>query len=159
MSKKVNKPAFRTAYDASHHGVVNRVQKRFEKPSRTKQEFKDDCNINLVWAKFVKTGRAEVLQNARANYVDLIALPESYQESLNLVLRSRQAFEALPSDIRARFDNDPGQFLAAAQSDPQGLYELLGGKPEDDSTVASASPATPVPGPSSDEAPASSNAD
>ena len=47
---------------------------------------------------------------------------ESYQEALNKVVFAQQAFEQLPSNIRAEFENRPDKMLAAfdkAEKDPQ----------------------------------------
>ena len=94
----------------------------FSQPSRTKQEFANECDINQIVANFLKTGRLDTLQNARSMYVDLANAPQSYHESLDLVIRSGEAFQALPSDIRAKFNNDVSQFLEAAYHNPEAVF-------------------------------------
>lgn len=92
---------------------------------RTKDEFKDDCDVNKIWANYVRTGRLDQLQKAKGFYADLTNVPQTYQESLNLVIRTRETFEALPADIRNAFGNSVDAFLLAAHENPDGLFELL----------------------------------
>lgn len=117
---------------------------------RTKDEFKDDCDVNKIWANFVKTGRMDQLQKAKGFYADLTNVPTSYQESLNLVIHARETFDALPSDIRNAFGNDVQQFMAAAQDNPEGLFEVLKPLQPIDGTAA-----TPVAPPKAEPPPAS----
>lgn len=80
--------------------------------SMTKQEFVADCDIHNILAEFKVTGQIKHLAaNAAAGvYADLSALPD-FQEALNTVVAGEAAFASLPSKLRARFENDPAQFL------------------------------------------------
>lgn len=82
-------------------------------PSRTKQEFKAECDINNVLKQYKQTGMVRHISNraAAGAYQDL---PDSidFQESMNIVLAAQTAFSTLPSLVRERFGNDPSQFLA-----------------------------------------------
>jgi len=93
-------------------------------PSMTKQEFQFECDINNVIKSFSQTGMFKHV-SARAASGSYEDLPESYdfQESLDQVARAREAFMTLPSKLRARFGNDPAEFLAFAH-DPGNLEEL-----------------------------------
>ena len=88
---------------------------------RTKQEFKDECDLNVLMKKYEKTG---VLPPARGQprYVDAFDLP-SYQEALTVLSEADRAFMALPARVRGEFDNDPEKFVAFA-SDPQNVDRL-----------------------------------
>lgn len=124
---------------------------------RTKDEFKDDCDVNKIWANYVRTGRLDQLQKAKGHYSDLTAVPTSYQESLNLVVQTREMFDELPSDIRNAFANDVQLFMEAAAENPDGLFELLetiqpiDGKPA--TPVAPAKPQAPPAPPEGETAP------
>lgn len=109
---------FRTAYDKEHVRSII----RFELPSRTKQEFKDQCDMNLIVQNFLKTGRLDQIDQAKAQYLDLAATPQSYQESLNLVIGAADAFSSLPANIRAAYDNSVSVFLEAAYHDPDAVF-------------------------------------
>lgn len=80
--------------------------------SLTKQSFKDECDVNNIVALYARTQDASLL-NARLAAGQFADLPAGfeYQDALNLVVEGRQAFEALPSKIRERFNNDPAKFL------------------------------------------------
>lgn len=80
-----------------------------EEPSRTKQSFADSVNVNNIIASYSKTG---VLKNVpeQPMYGDFTAAPD-YLAALNVSARARENFEALPAKVRARFNNDPKQFL------------------------------------------------
>lgn len=89
-----------------------------KEPSRTKQSFKDECDINNI----VKSFRTvqDILDLTARNKQGVFAdLPDQfeYQEGLNTIIQARTAFDALPARIRNRFENDPAQFLEF-MSDP-----------------------------------------
>lgn len=107
-----------------------RTQVQFNAPSMTKQSFKDECDINKLMKRWSASGdlsnvlRSFELENGfRASYGDYTGV-QSYHESLNRVLAAENAFMQLPSSLRERFRNDPGEFLAFVQ-DPENERELV----------------------------------
>lgn len=101
-----------------------RVQKFFYKPSCTKQSFAGEADINNLVRKFKQNPDliAAYSQNAqKAFYGDFDELPD-YREALHIVMRANEGFDALPSEIRKRFDNDPSQLLDFLE-DPANLEE------------------------------------
>lgn len=93
-------------------------------PSMTKQEFQYECDINNVIKAFSATGMFKHV-SARAGEGAYLDLPNSvdFQESLHQVQQAREAFMTLPSKLRARFDNDPAEFLAFSHN-PENLEEM-----------------------------------
>lgn len=81
-------------------------------PSMTKQEFKDECDINTILKQFTLTGMIDHINNSPAQWLDLPDVSD-YQASLAVVADAAAAFEALPSKVRDEFGNDPAAFLAA----------------------------------------------
>lgn len=79
-------------------------------PSKTKQSFKDECDINQIMKKFEKTGILPDLIKTNPVYGDF-SDPKTYQESLNLVHHAQEQFSNLSSKVRERFNNDPQKFL------------------------------------------------
>lgn len=80
-------------------------------PGKTKQEFKDEVDVNSIMAKYRRTG---LISHVRANpgtYADLTGLA-SYHESLNKVAQAQELFLALPATIRGKFENDPAKMVA-----------------------------------------------
>lgn len=90
-----------------------RVLKCFDKPSLTKQYFKDECDINKLVKKFCDVGslHAQTLQgHASGQYGDFSEIPD-YRSALDQVRRAGESFNALPAVVRARFQNDIAGFL------------------------------------------------
>lgn len=104
-----------------------RVQKFFSKPSLTRQEFRDECDLGLLLKKFGRTpeGRA-ALTNAQGfaegcRFDDVTAVPD-FRAARDAVNAANASFMALPAVVRRRFDNDPASFLDFLQN-PSNLDE------------------------------------
>jgi len=91
-------------------------------PSRTSQEFKDESDINNIMARYLKTGTVPVYADRLPFYVDASAYP-SFQEMQNVLIAANDAFMALPSAVRERFNNDPAKFVEFA-TDEANVEEL-----------------------------------
>lgn len=88
---------------------------KFNKPSRTKQAHKDECDINIILKKYIKNGILTHVAAYGGTYLDL-PNEVDYQSCLNFVIRAQSAFEQLPAHVRNRFNNDPAQFLKFAEN-------------------------------------------
>lgn len=91
------------------------------KPTRTQAHEADAANINAIVKKYHATG--ELPQNMQWKAMDLSAVPD-YQTMLQTVIHAENAFNALPSQIRKRFDNDPQQLLNFV-NDPKNTAEAV----------------------------------
>lgn len=80
-----------------------------DSPSRTQQHFRDECDINVLVARFARTGVPEAPEAPPLAVFDEVFDFQSAQQAL---IDANRAFMQLPSNLRARFQNDPGQFLA-----------------------------------------------
>lgn len=85
-------------------------------PTKTQQQFKDECDINNIMNKYTSTGQFTHLTSKQGTYGDFSQITD-YQEMLHTVKYAQDAFAALPADIRKRFNNDPGQLLEFVQND------------------------------------------
>lgn len=97
----------------THYGFDNRDENTGEiLPSMTRQSEMEACDIHNILKQFSQQGFEQLVRDnaARGQYADLTALPD-YQEALDIVLKSQQAFAALPSQVRERFQNDPARFV------------------------------------------------
>jgi phage internal scaffolding protein len=116
---------FRTPYD----GVDKSCKLSFyddngEKMiSCTEQHHKNDCDVNIILRKYDKTGLITHVNNAVKIYGDYSEVNE-YQENLNMVISAQNAFNELPSNIRKKFVNNPGQFFEFA-TNPENLPEMV----------------------------------
>lgn len=88
-----------------------RVQSLNDLPSRTIQSEKDSCDINLILRKFKTTG---VMSNVNTNSPLEVSFDEvvDFHSAMTQVASAQQAFATLPSALRKRFSNDPGELLA-----------------------------------------------
>ncbi len=77
-------------------------------PSRTQQHFRDECDINVLVARFARTGVPEAPEAPPMSTFDEVF---DYQSAMQAVIDARVSFQALPSKVRSRFQNDPAQFL------------------------------------------------
>lgn len=102
---------------------VPRVRISFQKPTRTKQSFQNECDINRIMRRFEKTGLVEHVNRHRGDYGDFMEAP-AYHEAMNRVASAQAAFMSLPARVRQRFGNDAGMFLAFVQ-DPKNIQEMV----------------------------------
>lgn len=91
------------------YGNNPRVQIYFSGNGRTKQSFKDECDINNLMAKYLKTGRMEHVNQALPRFECVSEY--DFQEAQNLIAQAASMFEDIPSKIRNRFENNPGKLL------------------------------------------------
>ncbi len=92
-------------------------------PGRTKQSFSEESNINLIMAKYEKTGMLDHFNQHEGQYGNFIAAPD-YHTSMNLIREAGEMFMEIPATIRAKFGNDPAQFLAFVQ-DPDNEDKMV----------------------------------
>ncbi len=85
----------------------------FPKKGRTKQSFRDECDINLIMAKYQKTGAIAHVNRHGADYGFATSL--DFTEAMRTVTIAQDMFLGLPSSIRSRFGNDPAAFLDFVQ--------------------------------------------
>lgn len=83
--------------------------------SRTKQSFKDECDINFIMKRYEKTGVIDFVNRRAARFGDATA--QDFHESMCLVRDASAAFDGLPAHLRSRFQNDPEQLLAFLDDD------------------------------------------
>lgn len=80
-------------------------------PSRTKQSFAAESDINAIVEKHRRTGLVTSV-NPRVGFFGDVSGVKDYASSLRLVQEAEGAFMALPSSVRDRFNNDPVRMLA-----------------------------------------------
>ncbi|WNK15022.1 MAG: internal scaffolding protein [Microvirus sp.] len=89
---------------------------------RTKQSFRDECDINRIMARYAKSGVLPDLIRGNPQYGDFSSVAD-YQSALNIVVLAEEQFASLDGQVRARFGNDPACFLSFC-SDPANRSEL-----------------------------------
>ena len=91
-------------------------------PSRTKQSFLEEADINNIMRKYINTGVLPV-GDRKPTYGDFSSGAE-YQDLQNQLIQAQQEFELLPADIRDRFGNSP-EAMIDFLSDPENEAEAI----------------------------------
>lgn len=112
-----NRPDIRCAYDR------RRVSFETVGPSLTDQSMAQECDINRILAKYQKTGVIDHLNRYEGSYGDFLDVPSDYQAAIDQVMAADEAFAALPSTLRRRFNNSVPEFLLYV-SDPANRDEM-----------------------------------
>jgi len=127
----------------------DRVSLKFPFPGRTKQSFRDECDINKIMLKWVATGQLPATNLGTPRYGDFTNSGD-YQDACNGVIAANEAFARLPAKTRDRMNNSPARLLEfLADPDNKEEAENLGliPKARPKATKAVAEPAKPVPTP------------
>lgn len=113
-------------------------------PTRTQQHQADETDINLIVKRYQQTG---MLPQGRLQplYGDFETL--DFHTAQNKIRAAQEAFAAIPAEIRARFNNDPGQFIEFA-ANPENADELVKLKLRDPPPRNDAAPGLPTRPPS-----------
>lgn len=114
---------FRTAFGEAHKVKVRFRDEEGNHDGMTEQHHKHICDINNIIRTYDKTGLIQHVSASVARYGDFTEVNE-YQEALNTVIRAQNAFDELPSHVRKRFDNDPGEFFEFA-TNPDNHDEMV----------------------------------
>lgn len=105
----MSKPFVRNPYNYDTNEAGDESGLKCEDEPRTKQSFKEECDINTIVERFGLTG--ELPQNVRApEYRDFTSAVD-YHTALNAIAQANEAFDQMPANVRARFHNDPGEFV------------------------------------------------
>lgn len=110
----------------------------------------DECDVNNIMDKYLKTGQVSHLTNMQGQYADVSQIPDLHT-ALSQVTQAEQAFQSLPAELRERFNNSPikmVEFLKDSKNDQEAINLNL--KSIQYKTI-------PVPVPDPDPAPSSIN--
>lgn len=83
--------------------------------SMTQQQFKDECDINTIVARFGLTGQLpdDVRVPVSGDFTGVV----DFQTAMNSVRAAEEAFMELPGALRARFANDPQRLMEFVSDD------------------------------------------
>lgn len=97
----------------------------------TKQSMRDETDINLIMAKYQKTGMINFVNSRKGEYMEVPDV--DFQTAMDAVVQGNQMFADMPSNLRKQFNNDPGQFMDFVHNpeNKEAMYELgLAERPE-----------------------------
>lgn len=98
---------------------------------RAKQSMRDECDVNLIVAQYVKTGFLSHISGSIPSYVDVSEMTD-YRSAIEHMRSMEDYFAGLPALVRSRFQNDPVSFMeylesGASEDDLRALgLEVLG---------------------------------
>lgn len=93
--------------------------------SKTRQEFKKECDVNNIMSQFSKTKVFTHLNPRQGVYGDFSDMTQaSLLDAVNIVETAVSAFSGLPAVIRDRFKNSPHEFLSWI-NDPANVDEAV----------------------------------
>lgn len=78
------------------------------------QQFKDDCDINKIMARFDKTGVIDHAARHQPSYG--IANSQTLHEAMNIVAKAQSMFMDLSPEIRNKFNGKPQELLDFVQN-------------------------------------------
>lgn len=112
-------PKLHTIYDPPGHPGLDCSH---DEPI-TEQAHKESCDINEITRKYERTGELPDMIDRDPEQWGDFSSGETYHEAMNIVTHANQQFDALPAQVRKRFDNDPQKFLQFFE-DPANLDEM-----------------------------------
>ena len=98
----------------SYRGERESVGIDFKDPSLAVQASKDECDLNVIIKKYLRTGELPGLRQTVYGDISKIG---NLKECLDQAYAAEEAFMALPADIRRHFDNDPVKLVEFASDD------------------------------------------
>lgn len=102
-------PFLRTPYNYDRNLAGDESGLKCEDPTLTQQQFREEADINTLVERFHLTGEIPQLTEL-PSYGDFTGIFD-YQTAMNALVATRETFQSLPAKLRARFHNDPQEFL------------------------------------------------
>jgi len=100
-------------YKTDGNNEIIRNRQQFNTPKdeevRVEQSHKDEVNINNIVKRH---GVDLIAQTAALQQFQYDDNPNNdFQETMNMILKAKDSFSSVPSEIRKQFDNDPAKFM------------------------------------------------
>jgi len=109
---------FRSAYDKRERKGIETIGE-----SLTQQHFAQEADIKTIIKKHDRTGIISHVARGVAHYGDYSEVNE-YREALDMVNSANASFLELPSEVRAMFSNDAGEFFEFA-TNPKNAEKMV----------------------------------
>ncbi|QCQ84646.1 internal scaffolding protein [Blackfly microvirus SF02] len=88
----------------------------------TRQEFRDECDINVLMATYERNGMPPPPSAGTAQFLDVSDVPD-LPRAIALMEAAEAAFMTLPAKVRREFDNSAVSFVEYA-GDPSNLSQM-----------------------------------
>jgi len=107
MTRSIPEPLKRTT--TVRKNGSRRVSDSTGKESRVEPQHREECNINTIMRKMHAQGILPHFKSG-GNFGDFTAYSD-FHDCHNRILAAEADFMAMPSELRYKFDNDPGKLL------------------------------------------------
>lgn len=107
---EVKAPFIRSPYNYDREFASDSSGLFCEDASLAKQSFLEESDINTIVRRFGLTG--ELPTNVRMPTFGDFSVVSDFHEAMNAIAQANEAFDSMPAEVRARFNNDPGAFVA-----------------------------------------------
>lgn len=109
-------PEYRTPYVQSKSPFLSAYSVKIKTPitfpensPHTRQEFKAEADINTIMARYMRTGELPQINVVAPQFLDVTGM--DFATHMAYIVEAQNLFDELPSEIRNRFQNDPGAFI------------------------------------------------
>lgn len=82
-------------------------------PGKTRQEFKDECDINNIVRRYARDQFVSHVNKGVPAFVDVSEVGD-FRAAIDQVRSATEFFGKLPAKVRAKFSNDPARFIDEA---------------------------------------------
>lgn len=123
---------FATQFNIDPQEWSDRTGLECKDPSLAQQQFKDECDINILMGRYLETGVMPQVETPMA-YGDFTGVFD-FQSAMNAVRTAEGMFGQLPARIKNRFDNNPQKlldFLALDENRDEAEFLGLVNKPQE----------------------------
>lgn len=117
-------PVWKTPYNHDTNFESDRTSLYCKDPAKTKQEFRDETDINVIINRFMKTGEPPPIALPE-HFMDL-SQRTTYFDMASRVAEANKLFYELPATKREEFQNNPNLWAdAVVKATNQGDYKTL----------------------------------
>lgn len=99
----------RTPYNYDRNKASDQSGLACKDATRTQQHFAEEVDINTIVRRFNLTGQLPT--NIRMPEYGDFENAFDFHTAMNAIRQAQESFMAMPANIRARFHNDPGEFV------------------------------------------------
>lgn len=109
--EEIDMPAFKTPYNHDRDFESDRTATYIDEESMTKQEFKEETDINVILQRFLKTGEPPPM--ALPEHFGDLTTRLTYKDAAEAMAEANALFYMLPAGKRAEHLNDPNRWADA----------------------------------------------
>lgn len=107
------------------HGHKFLVQDEPENIYAVIQSHKEECNMEALVER-AQHGDPDAVKRIQAQYTDMTKYPKNLAEAQNEILKMKQEFEKLPTEIKQKFDNSYNVYINQFSKNHEDWEKKLG---------------------------------